>query len=79
METTNNTNETELNQPQHWEVNEVSSKSLSFSSRDDDDKKTEEQEKEEQDSHDRDWGDVDPQEHPGRSSGMDPSGPGSAV
>lgn len=47
---------------------------------DDDKNDTEEEdEDEETDSPDRDWGTVDPQEHPGASSGMDPSGPGSAV
>ena len=33
----------------------------------------------ENDSPKRDWGSVDPQEHPGIPSDMDPSGPGSAV
>ena len=44
--------------------------------KDDDDDKDEE---DDDDSADRDWGTVDPQEHPGIPSDMDPSGPGSAV
>ncbi|GEP51883.1 hypothetical protein FNO01nite_25550 [Flavobacterium noncentrifugens] len=38
-----------------------------------------EEDDDEEDSTDRDWGTVDPQEHPGIPSDMDPSGPGSAV
>lgn len=79
METTNNNNQTQPDQNQPWQISAAASASQSFKEQDDDDKKTENNKDEETDAHDTDWGTVDPQEHPGRSSGMDPSGPGSAV
>ena len=37
------------------------------------------QDEDEEESSDKDWGTVDPQEHPGPPSDMDPTAPGSAV
>lgn len=73
METTNHHNENWSGKEQPWQAQSVENK---LQDRKDDEKKERD---DEQDSPDTDWGTVDPQEHPGRSSGMDPSGPGSAV
>ena len=43
------------------------------------DEETEEEEDEDEESPNSDWGTVDPLEHPGPPSDMDPSAPGSAV
>ncbi len=73
METTNQHQENLPNQEQPWQTQAVNN---DLHDRDDDKEKEEETDEE---TPDRDWGTVDPQEHPGRSTGMDPSGPGSAV
>jgi hypothetical protein len=73
METTNHHNENWPDKEQPWQAQSLENK---LQDRIDDEKKYGDDEEE---TPDNDWGTVDPQEHPGRSSGMDPSGPGSAV
>lgn len=53
--------------------------SIYAGSYDDPEEEEDDDDDDEDDSPDRDWGTVDPQEHPGIPSDMDPSGPGSAV
>ena len=61
------------------EENSIYASAYSDDPDEDDEDEDDEDEDEENDSVDRDWGTVDPQEHLGIPSDMDPSGPGSAV
>ena len=73
MQTINHNADSQENLAPQWCDSLTAINSIQFSN---DDKKKDD---DDQEAPNTDWGTVDPQEHPGRSSGMDPSGPGSAV
>ena len=75
MENTNNANESWQDKDQ-WRANAADENTQNLRDREDED---DEEDTDEEETPKTDWGSVDPQEHPGLPSDMDPSGPGSAV
>lgn len=78
MENTNNANDNWQDKEDQWQLNASEENTHNLRDRDDEDE-DEDNEEDEEETTKTDWGSVDPQEHPGLPSDMDPSGPGSAV